>query len=341
MSWGWLVSYRPTSRLSSTRRFVTERARQSQFRQPMVRPAAAGRVPRSSPASTLVGVRPQAAATGLLVDIIHSSPYIAVQRMQFRGAFGTAIDRRLVDSRPAAIAQRKPQELADAAAKGAIQRAISNSALYPPTGATAPLITALEGQIAAADATAQAQLAHPPGGVHTPHQATYIRSPNPTRWGCCVEEQLNPLAAAIGWNTQVALPGARPDYGRNVAPNIELYVDLTTVAQAGVGGNHITVKLNRSVRPHHVVWHAADITHNGPPGGPAPHLRTNGHVSPTHLARFQAYHRHVLRPGSGFRPKKDDLKRRYGNVSHATFTQIWNANQRSNFSTAAKKAGFR
>lgn len=220
------------------------------------------------------------------------------------------------------------------------QLAPSHSATFAPSPASVPLIAALDAMIPAADAQAQADLAHPPTGTHTRHQAVYINRPTPMNWGYCVEEQLNPLAAAIGWNTQVILSNSHPDYGMTIAPNTELFVDLTSVAQAGVGGNHITTKLNASNRPLGQTWEGADITHNGPPGGPVPVLHTNGPVSPLHMRRFQAFKRYCNRPQSGYHPLKDNLRRRYRGLTHATFTQIWNRQQRGNFSRQAKAAGF-
>ena len=246
----------------------------------------------------------------------------------------------ITDNRPATIAQRKLQQSIATTAKPIIQRAISNSAMYPPNGVTAPMVTALDNLLPTAEARARRRLLNPTNGVHTPHQANYLRNSSPTTWGYCVEEQLNPVASANGWTTQIILNGARPDYERDVHPNIELYVDLTTVAQAGVGGNHVTAKLNRTIRPHGVVWHAADITHTGPPGGQAPVLRTNGKVTNLQMSRFQAYKRYLSKPGGGYKPKKDDFRRRYGAISHPTFTQIWSADQRKRFATAAKAAGF-
>lgn len=108
-------------------------------------------------------------------------------------------------------------------------------------------------------------------------------------------------------------------------------------ALAAQGKRH---RLNASVRPAGETWEAADITHNGPPGGPVPVLHTNGPVSPLHMRRFQAFKRYCSRPQGGFHPRKDDLRQRYSRVTHATFTQIWTQAQRARFSTKAKQAGF-
>lgn len=222
-----------------------------------------------------------------------------------------------------------------------VQFAVSNSATFPPSHASTGLIGALDQMIPTADLQAQADLANPPGGVHTRHQAVFINRPSAMNWGYCVEEQLNPLALAAGWNTQYILSNSRPDYERVVTPNTHLFVDLTSVAQAGVGGNHITGKLHASNRPMGHTWEAADITHNGPPGGPAPVLRTNGNVSPLHMRRFQAFKRYCNRPQGGYHPSKDSMRRSYRGLSHATFTQVWDKNQRARFSQRARQAGFR
>lgn len=221
-----------------------------------------------------------------------------------------------------------------------LQMAVSNSASFAPSLAAAPLITALDGQIPTAETNARRDLAHPVGGIHTPHQATYLRNPSPMNWGYCVEEKLDPLARARGWTTQWILSNSRPDYGQAIGPTSTVFVDLTSVAQAGVGGNHVTSKLHASVRPGGQTWEAADITHNGPPGGPTPRLRTNGAVSPLHMRRFQAYHKYLNKRDKGYHPKKDAMRFKYGRVSHVTFTQVWTKAERAAFSTKAKAAGF-
>jgi hypothetical protein len=221
-----------------------------------------------------------------------------------------------------------------------VQLAVSNSATYPPSHVASIHINTLNGMIPAAYRQAQVNLINPPGGVHTPHQAVFLNKPIAMNWGYCVEEQLNAMAVGNGWRTQYVLSNSRPDYERELVPNTHLFVDLTSVTQAGVGGNHITNKLQVSKKPVGDTWEAADITHNGLPGGVPPLLRTNGTVSPLHMKRFQAFKKYCTSSKGSFSPKKNDMRRRYRTVSHATFTQEWNSIMRTKFSNAARMAGF-
>jgi hypothetical protein len=251
---------------------------------------------------------------------------------------GTGIQTKKPDDIHGMTPSSIPQE---SSAEKPMQFAVSHCALYPPSPAAVGLIGALDAQIPIADANAQADLANPPGGVHTPHQANYIQNPIAASWGYCVEEQLDPLAVGLGWATQVPLDKSRPDYTRTILPNTRLFVDLTSVAQAGIGGNHIMGKLAISTNTTGAIWEASDITHNGPPGGVPPVLHPNGRVTKLQMQRFQVYKRYISHKGSKYSPRKDEFFHRYGHVSHATFTQVWNSNQRRRFSAAAKNAGFR
>lgn len=57
------------------------------------------------------------------------------------------------------------------------------------------------------------------------------------------------------------LPVSWPDYGK-ITGGIQVYVDLTTPAEAGMVGNHITGKLmNSHINAGNAV--AADITYGG------------------------------------------------------------------------------
>jgi hypothetical protein len=217
------------------------------------------------------------------------------------------------------------------------------SAMYPPSAASDIIIDELDNQVPIAETAAQNGLITPPTGIHTPHQAQYINNRIPANWGSCVEDELNPLAIAKGWRTQEQLPGSRPDYARDILPNIKLYVDLTTELQAGPYGNHITEKLNRSVKPNGVTWEGADITHNDLPGGPAPALHTNGLVTISHMAKFQAYKNYCSSANdeeNDYDDNKQKFVKNYKNISHETFTQVWNRTQRDRFQEAATRAGF-
>ncbi len=217
----------------------------------------------------------------------------------------------------------------------------SCSATYQPSAASNLIIDELNNQVPVAETAAQNGLIAPPTGIHTPHQAQYINNRIPANWGSCVEDELNPLAIARGWRTQEQLPHSRPDYARDIYPNIKLFVDLTTVHQAGPYGNHITEKLNKSGKPNGVNWEGADITHNDLPGGPAPVLQTNGLVTISHMMKFQAYKDYCSSANDeGYDDKKQTFVEKWRNISQETFTQVWDKTNRDRFRDSATRAGF-
>jgi hypothetical protein len=220
----------------------------------------------------------------------------------------------------------------------------SNSASFPPSLVSNPFIDALNAQVPTAEVKAQNELLTPPTGKHTPRQTQYINRQIPANWGSCVEDALNTMAITAGWRTQERLSGSRPDYARDIPPNIKLFVDLTTVNEAGVGGNHITEKLNNSIIPFGVTWEGVDITHNDRPGGPAPPLITNGLVTVEHMRRFQTYKKYCSTANDeevDYEPEKDKFVETYGNdISHSLFTQTWDQAHRDQFSTDAENVGF-
>lgn len=216
-----------------------------------------------------------------------------------------------------------------------VQRVVSASATYVPQAAALAAITLLDGQIAAAEQDAAHHIQHPAGGIHTARQANYLRHPNPMTWGYCVEEQLDPRATGLGWNTQLPLGGSRPDYYRTVGPAY-VFADLTTAGQANPAGNHITTKLVIAAHLYDTThWQAADVIHTGQrPGGAAPPpIQTNGPVTPLHARRFQEYQAY-LRGETGYDELLHQIQQTYGNVTGGTFTQTWDANRRDRFVAA-------
>lgn len=220
---------------------------------------------------------------------------------------------------------------------GVLQRAVSASATYVPQAAALNAINDLDAEIPGAEQAAAAQVLHPPGGIHTPYQANYIRNPIPMTWGYCVEEQLNPEAQNLGWSTQQVMPNARPDYYRKLG-NINVFADLTTATQAGPAGNHITSKLQATAHNYHNAanWQAADITHTGqrPGGAPLPLVQTNGVVTHAHALHFQNYKAYLGGPQAAYNPDYDRVFHQYGNISSGTFTQTWDKQDRDDFVAA-------
>lgn len=253
----------------------------------------------------------------------------------------------MMHSSPQMIAQRKLQtSLMPATAYqftlNPIQLAVSPSATYAPGANELNEIANLDGQIAAAELAAQNRVTNAPiGYVHTPTQAAYMANPNAAGWGYCVEEQLNLLAPGLGWSTQYPLANSRPDYHKLVGGQ-QVFVDLTSLAQAGPAGGHITAKLNISA-PNGIApanWRAADITHNSlnPLNGlpPVP-INYNGVVTLPHMQYFQRYHNFCQNPNANWDPYMQNLFQYYGHMSQARFTQIFNQNDRDIFVQRAQE----
>ena len=225
-----------------------------------------------------------------------------------------------------------------------IQMAVSHSASYMPVGNEVTQIANLDAQVAVAETAATNIVTHAPvGHIHTPTQAYYMAQPSARAWGYCVEEQLKPLAINLGWGTQHVLTNSRPDFHKVVGGN-EVFADLTSVNQAGGGGNHITYKLDISApqgqgRP--ATWKAADITHlsTNPLGGGAaiPPIQNNGLVTVLHTQTFQDYHNFLNNMHGNYTPQMQNLLNFYGPVSHATFSQKWNQAKRDQFVNLAQQ----
>lgn len=158
---------------------------------------------------------------------------------------------------------------------GVIQRLPSKSATYVPGLEAENKINDIDNLISQAEQAAENEVLnkvanHP----HTPHQANYINKKTHKEWGYCVEEKLTQLVRAnlSNWTTQKQLRGAgsqgsRPDYWKLIPVNgqqVDVFVDLTTVTEAGQSGNHITKKLDTAKSYGETVgnWQAADVTHN-------------------------------------------------------------------------------
>lgn len=221
-----------------------------------------------------------------------------------------------------------------------VQRVLSPSATYAPHGAALTALQELDAEVPRAERRAARKLRNP-GGTHTPRQATYLLSPQPMTWGYCVEERLDPLARRLGWSTQHRLPGCRPDYYRDIG-GVQVFADLTTAAQASPGGNHITTKLTI---PHSrgvdaTAWQASDLVHSGRMPGHAarPALQTNGTVTKAQSRALQTYRAALIGEEAAYGDAMDRLVRRYGRLSPATFTQVWDAAMRTRFALAVRRA---
>lgn len=270
---------------------------------------------------------------------------VAQKKSRVKQGFG------FVDNRSEGISQGKRQKASHGSSlygDSAVQRAVSDSAMYAPGAAASVIINALEGQIAAAELAASnfvQNIGLPPGYIHTPTQAAYMANPTAALWGMCVEEQLNPLAIGLGWTTQYPLTGSRPDY-HQVVGGVDVFVDLTTALQAGVGGNHITGKLATAVTngDNPATWQAADITHanlNPLNGAPPVIPNYNGNVTQLQMQRLQLYNAYCNDDNAEYDEAKDIVRDLYnGPIHHTTFTQIWNAQQRQQFSARVRNAQF-
>jgi hypothetical protein len=224
-----------------------------------------------------------------------------------------------------------------------VQRAVSLSASYLPTGNAVGDITNLEAQVAVAEQEATQDVQN--GNIrHTNKQTTYMMHPSKRAWGYCVEEKLDIKAGNMGWTTQHRLANSRPDY-HQVIDGDDVFVDLTSAGEAGQHGNHITGKLDVScpngLRPPE--WKGADITHassdplGGVHGGIV--IGTNGQVTQEHSQYYQDYRRFLdNRDGGDWSPGMQHLLDHYGGpVSNATFTQVWDQNDRDEFVRLAKQ----
>ncbi|MFX8782138.1 hypothetical protein ABTM76_19795, partial [Acinetobacter baumannii] len=85
------------------------------------------------------------------------------------------------------------------------------------------------------------------------------------------------------WQQQVLLDGSRPDY-KMTAGGIDTYADLTTPAEAGITGKHITQKLQTANVLRGAVV-AADITYGAQQVQPA-------EINAWHLTAFRAQQLH-------------------------------------------------
>lgn len=222
----------------------------------------------------------------------------------------------------------------------AVQRAVSHSASWPPVMGSPEeaLITNLDAQVPNAEQTAvngvQSAL-----GLKTPMEASYIQRPSHTTWGYVVEEKLNALAVGLGWRTQKSLGGARPDYYRK-SNGIKLFVDLTSQRQAGIGGNHITDKLDTAGfgSPNNTMA-ASDITHQSRnPLGGGPGVIVPGNASMGQVRALQIYRRFSKRyigksTDVDFNPALAKVFKRYGDIKHHAFTTKWKGKHRKRFKT--------
>lgn len=244
--------------------------------------------------------------------------------LQLQRLAGNRAVQRLLATRPAAT-------------PAVIQRWVSPSATWTPaTGSPeATLIAQLDAQIPAAEQTAVNRVQHATAATPglNPKEVNYLRAPSPTTWGYVVEEQLNPLARNLGWSTQVVLHGARPDYYRR-SNNIDVYADLTTGLQAGLGGNHITDKLQTAKfhAPDPTVY-AADVAHQSrnPRGAMAPVL-VLGNATLPQMRIFQKYRRYLRYSDLQYNPAMESLVEKYGRtLTHRNFSVKWKKKERRKF----------
>jgi hypothetical protein len=226
-----------------------------------------------------------------------------------------------------------------------VQRAVSHSASWRAAnnGPEEALITQLDAHVTTAENAAVAAVATTTG-IKTPREAHYIQSPSPRSWGYVVEENLDPLATGAGWSVQHRLLGARPDYYR-LSNGVEMYVDLTSVGQAGIGGNHITEKLDTAgfVSPDAAVA-AADVTHRSTnPRGKAIAAVVLGNATMAQVSALQQYRRltksYLLKQTDvDFSPGMAKLFQKYGDVKHDMFTTKWKKSKRNKFAAEVAKA---
>ncbi|MEH2327118.1 MAG: DUF4157 domain-containing protein [Nostoc sp.] len=222
-----------------------------------------------------------------------------------------------------------------------IQRVVSQSPVFLPTQAEIGFINALDQQVGVAEARASQvvqQVVQQANVQPTATQQAYITNPTPALWGMCVEEQLNPIAQQLGWQTQMRIGASRPDYHRLVG-NTHVWVDLTTPLQSGNAGYHITTKLYAGgIQANALNDVAADITHQGlNPLGQQQGVILKGNATDTQMRRFLFYKEYII---SGedvdWNEGMDKLHEKYPNITLHTFTQIWNSQERSKFAQDAR-----
>lgn len=222
--------------------------------------------------------------------------------------------------------QKHLQQMADtvvASHAGVVQRALFANPKYAPTDTTRPEFEALDSKVAEAAENARAAVTAVDGTPDTPKQINWKVHPSPTTWGYVVEEQLDGMAADLGWDTQVVIAGGRPDYKKDVE-GATLFADLTTIGQSGDGGPHIGGKLAvayaalaaQGVAP---AWHAADIVHDGAqPGQAAAEFTPNGEASDEHRLTFARFKAAIQE--DNFDPWAHAMISRYGEgLSHGQF----------------------
>lgn len=261
----------------------------------------------------------------------------------------------LLDHRPEVAQLKKARELADmsvprqqlaqlqqlAHQRGLVQRKYnpSNSVKFQPSNEAKQAFEALEKEVQSAEEEAERDVTNGSTSAYTAHQIVYSQRPTPANWGYCVEEKLNIKAAGQGWDTQVRLAGARPDYGRfrvasfPTAKDELMYADLTTELQSGGTGQHITDKLNKvdeKLFPQNTKISAADITHNGknPLSGQPPQKLDIKGVTQEHLDAYSAYR--DFEASGEWTPGKGSMLDSWGNISSAGFVQ-WPKKQRDTF----------
>ena len=226
-----------------------------------------------------------------------------------------------------------------------VQRAVSPSASWPPAagGPEETLIADLDAEIPNAEQAATAGV-QTNVGLKTAHEMQYIQRPSQTTWGYVVEEKLDPLAIARGWGTQHQLHGARPDY-YHVSNGIGVYADLTTMLQAGIGGNHITDKLqNAGVTTPNGLVAAADVTHRSQnPRGAAGGAIVLGNATLKEVRALQEYRRFNKKylgktMDVEFNPRLDRLVQQYGEIDQWTFSTRWKKKHRREFRYQMKQA---
>lgn len=222
---------------------------------------------------------------------------------------------------------------------------MSPSASWSPVagGPEEVLIAALDAEIPNAEIAAAAGVqSHL--GQKTAHEQQYIQRPSQTTWGYVVEEKLDSLAIARGWQTQQPLFGARPDYCRS-SNGIGVYADLTIVRQAGIGGNHITDKLQNAnfITPNNLVT-AAHVTHQSQnPRGVVGGAIVLGNATLKEVRAVQEYRR-FNKPYLGkqtdvdFNPLLAKLVRQYGEIDQWTFSTKWKGKERRAFRRSVKEA---
>lgn len=226
-----------------------------------------------------------------------------------------------------------------------IQRMVSESATFPLKAVGGAKVVTLDSKILEAEKIAIEQLKDP-NAKPTRYQANYKKNSSPMTWGYVIEEQLDGFAKGLGWNRQGNIGGARPDYYMDIVENkgqpARVYADLTTQAQAGAGGDHITEKLIRGKnKPKGKLLEAADITHQGEPNNKMPPLQVPQDMNhPEKKQTWTAYHIYVTsNKDLDYIPDAEEVIKKHKKPTTYEFYYVWTPKQREDLINDAQSVG--